>query len=459
MTAVTERIDEAPSRRFRPYPEYMDSGVDWLGEIPASWEVQPLKHLATFSTGWTPPTGREELYGGEHLWANISDLGPRVLNKTEKTISDAAIQEARLRIVDAGSLLFSFKLSVGRVSIAGVNMYTNEAIAAFSPSSLIDTGYLFWAAPVLIPRNAQDNIYGAPLLNGERIANAKLLRPIPSDQRAIAAFLDRETAKVDALVARNERLIELLQEKRSALITRAVTRGLDPNVPIKDSGVEWLGEIPVHWDVKRVKWIARMESGHTPDKKVDAYWKDGDIPWVSLNDTRHLKDHDYINDTEYYTNELGLKNSSARLLAPRSVVFSRDATIGLCAITERAMAVSQHFIAWICSEDVIPEYLLRVFDAMQGELERLAMGATLRTIGMPEVNTLATPVPPVDEQEVIVNHIHQERLRLDLLIAKIHEAINLLKEFRSALISAAVTGKIDLRHASAEATSSQGGTP
>ena len=111
------------------------------------------------------------------------------------------------------------------------------------------------------------------------------------------------------------------------------------------------------------------------------------------------------------------------------------------------MAVSQHFIAWICSEDVIPEYLLRVFDAMQGELERLTMGATLRTIGMPEVNTLATPVPPVDEQEVIVNHIHQERLRLDLLIAKIHEAIYILNECRTALISAAVTGKIDVREA------------
>ena len=110
---------------------------------------------------------------------------------------------------------------------------------------------------------------------------------------------------------------------------------------MKDSGVEWLGEIPAHWEVNRVKWVARMESGHTPDKKVDAYWDDGIIPWVSLNDTSRLKNQDYISDTEYCTNELGLKNSSARLLPPRSVVFSRDATIGLCAITERSMAVSQ----------------------------------------------------------------------------------------------------------------------
>ena len=275
-------------------------------------------------------------------------------------------------------------------------------------------------------------------------ARAIAVGPIP-EQRAIAGFLDCETAKIDGLVERKERLIELLQEKRTALITRAVTRGLEPNVPMKDSGVEWLGEIPVHWELKRVKWVARMESGHTPDKKVDAYWNDGDIPWVSLNDTGHLKNQDYISDTEYYTNELGLRNSSARLLPPRSVIFSRDATIGLCAITERSMAVSQHFIAWICNETLLPEYLLRVIDAMQGELVRLTMGATLRTIGMPDVKTLTTPVPPVLEQDQIVAFVRKETAVVDALIAKVRQAIDLLKEFRTALISAAVTGKIDVR--------------
>ena len=297
-------------------------------------------------------------------------------------------------------------------------------------------------------RIGEASMYGA---GGQKRISDEFIRnfrhPVPSlpEQHAIADFLDRETRKIDALVARKERLIELLQEKRTALITRAVTRGLDPNVPMRDSGVEWLGEVPAHWDVKRVKWVARMESGHTPDKKVGAYWTDGNIPWVSLNDTGYLKDHDFINTTEYYTNDLGLKNSSARLLPPGTVVFSRDATIGLSAITERSMAVSQHFIAWICGEEVIPEYLLRAFEAMHGELERLTMGATLRTIGMPDVKTLTTPIPPFAEQERIVNHIQSEFRCLDLLIAKVQNAIEHLQEFRTASISAAVTGKIDLR--------------
>ncbi len=177
--------------------------------------------------------------------------GPRW--NREAHIRLRAIREARLRIVRPGrTSLFSVKLSVGTVSIVGADMYTNEAVAACAPSPRLDTQYLYWAAPVRIPRNAQENIYGAPLLSRQRIANATstAVRPIP-EQRAIAAFLDRETARIDALVAKKERLIELLQEQRTALITRAVTKGLDPNVPMKDSGVEWLGEIPAHWEVKQ----------------------------------------------------------------------------------------------------------------------------------------------------------------------------------------------------------------
>ena len=450
MAGRTDWVEEVQPRGFRPYREYRDSGVEWLGNIPAHWEVERLKFLATLNDEALPEATDPNL---EMNYVDISSVDAvSGITGTDTIIFEKAPSRAR-RVVRRGDVIVStvrtYLRAIAAIEASESNLIVSTGFAVLRPRRL-DSSFASYAlrAPHFVERVVANSVgVSYPAINASSLA----CFPIPyagvDEQRVIADFLDRETAKIDGLVARKERLIELLQEKRTALITRAVTRGLDPNVPMKDSGVEWLGEIPAHWDVKRVKWVARMESGHTPDKKVDAYWKDGDIPWVSLNDTRHLKDHDYINDTEYYTNELGLKNSSARLLSPRSVVFSRDATIGLCAITERAMAVSQHFIAWICSEDVIPEYLLRVFDAMQGELERLTMGATLRTIGMPEVNTLATPVPPVDEQEVIVNHIHQERLRLDLLIAKIHEAIDILKEFRTALISAAVTGKIDVREA------------
>jgi type I restriction enzyme S subunit len=153
---------------------------------------------------------------------------------------------------------------------------------------------------------------------------------------------------------------------------------------MKDSGVEWLGEVPKHWEVIRIKWVAGMESGHTPDKKVAAYWTDCEIPWVSLHDTSFLKENDFISETAQNVNELGIANSSARILPKHAVVFSRDATIGRCGITTRPMAVSQHFIAWICGNRVLPEYLLRVLRSMSQELDRLTFGATVKTIGMPD---------------------------------------------------------------------------
>jgi len=269
--------------------------------------------------------------------------------------------------------------------------------------------------------------------------------PPQTEQRAIAAFLDRETARIDALVAKKERLIELLQEKRTALITRAVTKGLDPAVPMKDSGVEWLGEIPAHWEFERIKWVAQMVSGHTPDKKVVSYWQGGDIPWVSLADTSQLREVDYIATTAVMTTSDGIAHSSAHVLPEGTVVFSRDATIGLCAITRDGMAVSQHFIGWVCGPRLRPEYLLFVLRSMTQDLERLTMGATVRTIGMPDVKGLVTPIPPFEEQDRIVCEVLRGRARIDALLARVRDAIDRLKELRTALISAAVTGKIDVR--------------
>jgi type I restriction enzyme S subunit len=214
---------------------------------------------------------------------------------------------------------------------------------------------------------------------------------------------------------------------------------------MKDSGVEWLGEIPEHWEVSRIKWAAMMVSGHTPDKKIDSYWQGGDIPWVSLADTGQLRAVDYIATTAVMTTSDGIAHSSAHALPEGTVIFSRDATIGLCAITGAGMAVSQHFIGWVCGSRLRPEYLLFVLRSMTQELERLTMGATVRTIGMPDVKSLVTPIPALAEQEQIVREVLHRRARLDALVYKIRDAIDRLKELRTALISATVTGKIDVR--------------
>ena len=456
---MTDPHSRSPGGRshFGPYPDYKDSGVEWFGAIPAGWEVRRLGLIGQISkcSGGTKaheaPEGIPCVRYGD-LYTHHDSFITR--SRTFVSPDDVA-HYSKIR---CGDLLFAASgETIDEIGKSAVNLIRGEAVCGGDvillrsaiPVSARFLGYATNAPYVVHQKSRLGRGMTVMHIYGRQLKDVAMLLPPVPEQRAIAEFLDRQLDKIDAVIERQVKLIELLQEKRAVLSTRAVTRGLNPNGPMKDSGVEWLGKIPTHWEVKRVKWVARMESGHTPDKKVDAYWTDGNVPWVSLNDTRHLKKRDYIRETEYYTNELGLRNSSARLLPPRAVIFSRDATIGLCAITERSMAVSQHFIAWICNESILPEYLLRVFDAMQGELVRLTMGATLRTIGMPDVRTLTTPIPPVPEQERIVAFVRSETAAIDGLIAKARQAIERFEELRTALISAAVTGKIDVREAAA----------
>ena len=263
-------------------------------------------------------------------------------------------------------------------------------------------------------------------------------------QGRIVDFLDAKTAHLDKLIEKKQELLDCLAEKRQAIITSAVTKGLSPGALMKDSGVDWLGKVPKHWEVKRVKHIAKLESGHTPDKKIEEYWENGDIPWVSLNDTAEIRANDYISDTKFKTNALGIANSSARLLPARAVVFTRDATIGESAITTRPMAVSQHLIAWICDLTVIsPEYLLLLIYGMKGELLRLTNGATIGTIGLADVKELRVCVPPIQEQQRIVEHVFELKQRIELASHSVESSQETLNEYRGALITAAVTGRIE----------------
>ncbi|GCB02612.1 restriction endonuclease subunit S [Ralstonia sp. SET104] len=435
--------------KLKPYPKYKPSGVEWLGEVPVAWDITPLKGCFAIYGGSTPKSDETAYWDGNIVWVSPADLGklPSLyISDSARKISQAGLESCATTLVPQGSIVLSTRAPIGSLAIAKTELCTNQGCKSLVPKTGINE--LFYAYSLLASTEAL-NLRGKGTtfleLSADELGTFKVPRPLIEEQSAIATFLDRETIKINTLIAKQEKLIELLKEKRQTVISHAVTKGLDSTVPMKPSGVEWLGDVPVHWNAKRIKWVAKMESGHTPDKKVPAYWESGDIPWVSLNDTGYLKNHEYISETAYQITKLGIENSSARLLPPEAVVFSRDATIGRCAITTRPMAVSQHFIAWLCSPDLLPEYLLYVFRSMSHELERLTFGATVKTIGMPDVKTLHTPVPPRDEQVRIVRSIAVRVQAIDTLIAKAQQAIELQKEHRSALISAAVTGKIDVR--------------
>lgn len=238
------------------YLTYKKSKIPWIGDIPEHWINQRIKDCLTFKIGGTPPTKNEEYFEGENIWVSIADInntnGDCIYDSSIK-INDNAVRNSNVKLIKKGSLLYSFKLSVGLTTFAGCDLYTNEAIASFEPNNNIDLNFLKYVFNAGFENNAAINIYGAKLFNSNLIKFAKFVMPKSiEEQKQIANYLDKKTSKIDTTIAKNKELINLLEEKRTALINQVVTKGLNPEVPMKDSGIEWIGEIPEHWNVEKM---------------------------------------------------------------------------------------------------------------------------------------------------------------------------------------------------------------
>ena len=277
----------------------------------------------------------------------------------------------------------------------------------------------------------------------------RLGAPPEPEQRAIAAFLDRETARIDALVGKKERLIELLQEKRTALITRAVTKGLDPNVPMKDSGVEWLGEIPAHWEVKRIRDIAdSLQTGPFGSQLHAGEYVSGGCPVINPAD---LQNGQLVPDWDCTVDDATARRLERHRLTAGDILFARRGELGRCGLA------TQQQQGWICGTGSLrlrtrpdvatPRFVLRLLSTsgVRDWLQLQSVGSTMQNLNTAIIGRIPMVLPMPAEQEAITAHLDRETTRLDALVAKVRDAIERLKELRTALISAAVTGKIDVR--------------
>ncbi|WP_109241226.1 restriction endonuclease subunit S [Klebsiella michiganensis] len=434
--------------KYKAYPEYKDSGVEWLGDIPKGWTISKVKYLAPFQVGWTPPTKNDANFIGDNLWVNISDLKDKFISSTAKCISDKAAKEASMDITPRGSLLYSFKLSVGAVSFAGCDLYTNEAIASFLDRAKLPLSYLYYALPIFIIENASTNIYGAKILNQELIKNSFLLAPSHGEAEKVANFLDHETAKIDNLIEKQQQLIELLKEKRQAVISHAVTKGLNPDVPMKDSGVEWLGGVPEHWIIAQLKFnTLEMQTGpfgsqlHAEDYVVDG---------IPLINPAHMNAGIIIPDPKVTVDEATQERLERHKLSEGEIIFSRRGELGRCAV------VKKNNEGWLCgtgslkaklTKKIIPDYAYTLIssEGVVSELTLESKGSTMANLNTETLGRIRLPVPPISEQEAILDYIKLISDKYDYLIRSADTAIRLMQERRTALISAAVTGKIDVR--------------
>ena len=434
--------------QYRPYSAYKDSGVEWLGEIPAHWEVKRLKYTAPLRVSKLDAKPEDATYIGLE---NIESWTGRLLIQNQPESVESAVDR-----FEAGDVLFGklrpYLAKAARPEFSGVS--TSEILALrpveYSQSyllySLMNKSYIHWVDMLT---------YGTkmPRVSPDQVSNSFTPLPPLPEQHAIAAFLDRETAKIDALVAKKERLIELLQEKRTSLISDAVTKGLDPDVPLEDSGVEWLGEIPAHWEILRLKHtVNKIGSGKTPSGGAERYVTDGIMLLRSQN--VHFRGLE-LSDVAYIDKATDDEMSNSRVCEDDVLLNITGASLGRCCVA-RLKGLEANVNQHVCiirpdqrqSDPVFLAYSIES-QSLQDQIFNNENGVSRDALNFEQIGSLVLVEPTITEQRAIAAFLDRETAKTDALIAKVQEAIDRLKELRTALISAAVTGKIDVREAAA----------
>lgn len=421
--------------------EMKDSGIEWIGEIPADWEVSTIKHEYAFQTGWTPDTTHEEYFTGENIWINISDMKSKVVFDSEKHISDEAIQLASMNVSPKGSLLYAFKLSVGAVSFCGTDMYTNEAIATFLPGKN-NLRFLYYMAPIFIIKNANENIYGAKLLNQKLIKNAKIVIPPLDVQERIADYLDRKCSQIDAIIARQQEVIEKLKAYKLSVITEAVTKGLNPNVPMKDSGVEWIGEIPQFTTVTCARHLYEIVLGKmlspTPKSEEDtleSYFCAANV---------HFSDIDYTNlKTMWFSKE---ERRNYLVNTGDLLIVEGGAGAGGAHIVEKSVenCYIQNSIMIARSKSSASNKWLyyTLYSLVKREyVDFVCNKATIPHFTKDKLGNTPVVLFPREIEETIIAFLDEKCSNIDKLIFQKTRAIEKLTDYKKSLIYEVVTGK------------------
>ena len=456
VTKVTDRIEAAQPRRFRPYPEYKDSGVEWLGEIPAHWDVKRLKTTASVQLSNVDKhseEGQVPVKLCNYVDVYYNDLITAELKFMKATATPEQVQRFPLRVGDV--LITKDSESWTDIAVPAVvgedlsDVLCGYHLAHIKPGPDLDGRFLARQFSAIGTRDqfhvAANGItrFG---LGGDAIRTGLFpIAPI-EEQHAIADFLDCETAKIDGLVARKERLIKLLQEKRTALITRAVTRGLDPNIPMKNSGVEWLGEIPVHWELTPLKHLLRRCDYGISESLAGA----GEIRVLTMAHIQYgevvLPDEGSINGVDQTMvlefGDLLFNRTNSRELVGKVGIFrgSQDSDVTFASYLVRLTAREAVEPEWL-------NYLLNSTGVLGMARSMALLSVNQANLNPTKYQQVIVPIPALSEQQTIAGFLRCETSKIDALISKVRQAIDHLKEFRTALISAAVTGKIDVREA------------
>ena len=429
---------------MKRYPKYKESGVEWIGEIP-NWEVKRLKYIADLNMGQSPPSEEynSDQIGTPFLQGN-ADFG--LHHPTPKIYCPTAKKHA-----NPGDILLSVRAPVGAINIANQEYGIGRGLCAIRPqTNQLERRYAKYLLEVVrteLHVVATGSTYEAVTV--DEVSNLACIVPRLSEQIQIANFLDHKTEQIDELIRIKERRIELLQEQRTALINQAVTQGFDPNVKMKPSGVEWIGKIPAHWEVKRLKYVTKILPSNV-DKHI--YPDEVQVRLCNYTDV-------YYND--YITVDTVLAKGSCKeheftkfVLRKGDVIITKDSEtpddIGVPTFVKDDLdnVVCGYHLTMIRPYICRGEFIFRFIqsDRTRRYFELNSNGITRYGLGKPSIENLLLPIPTDSEQQQIANFLDRKTEQIDELIAAEQRKIELLKEYRQSLISEAVTGKIDVRN-------------
>ena len=429
--------------KYQTYPEYEKVHSEWLSEIPKGWVTTPLKHVAKISMGQSPSS--ED--------CNIDGLGiPFLQGNAEfgaKFPKEKQFCPVPKKVAKEGDLLFSVRAPVGALNFANKEFGMGRGLCSIRGNNSISQSFLWWVLPSYkyqFDAIATGSTFEA--VSAEEVGNLKLALPTATEQTQIANFLDHETAKIDTLIDKQQQLIKLLKEKRQAVISHAVTKGLNPAAPMKDSGVGWLGEVPEHWEVARLKQI--IESGSSISYGIvqpgDAL--DEGVPFIQ---TTNISQGNLALEALPKTSEVIEKNYPRSRLSGGEVILGIRASIGAAYVVSKELKgvnlsrgvariqpsslISSEFLVWFFQTNAVAQYW---------GLSK--QGSTFSEVSIETVRELSVVLPPENEQQEICSHLQLISNKFNNIIDLAESQNNLLRERRTALISAAVTGKIDVRN-------------
>lgn len=458
MSETIQSMEELPvpgsKKKYRVYSTYQDSGIEWLGNVPTDWKIKRLKYVVTCNDDVLSELTDDE-YTIQYVDISSVDLVGGI-QKTEELKYFEAPSRARRKVENGDTIISTVRTYLKSISFVDnppSNLIVSTGFAVIRPTHQLDPKYLtyYLQSQGFVDAVVANSVgVSYPAINPSTLVTLAMLLPQTiSEQQSIANFLDKKTAKIDELIEKKQRLIELLKEKRTALISHAVTKGLDPNAKMKDSGVEWLGKVPEGWKIKKLKYCTtKIGSGKTPKGGAEVYTSTG----VALLRSQNIYDDGLrLSDVVFIDKETDLEMKNTRVELLDVLLNITGASIGRCALANKDCLpanVNQHVcIIRTTPYDLLPEFahIFLCSKYFKDFILSEEQGTSREGLNFQQIGNISAPLPSTNIQENIINAVNIQTAQIDALIQKVQTAIDKLKEYRTALISAAVTGKIDVR--------------